>query len=289
VVARGSESDKAIDMQKSQVWKKLNGHENKGSDLRFVKHLPNITGQCNQFEPLGGFDFSMKSISTSVSTAGKPVRASHLKWTQAHFSLKISVDLVGEGKHTVSWGKIQPVASRPAQAHQSNCENGSGQPLFDISRHARIGDGSVALQTYEWVTSEGSRTDEEEEGEIPSSSEGLGGSLAANTKLDGEPGTHKEEAGEFQSSSKRLSCPLVTVMKPDDRVSVADSDVHCTVVEAVLSADKELVHSPDVADQTVDQGVGFWLPIQLLELVQQLLKILGVQFWFRANFWWVQT
>ena len=97
VVAGGSESDKAIDMQKSQVWKKLNGHENKGSDLRFVKHLPNITGQCNQFEPLGGFDFSIKSISTSVSTAGKPVRASHLKWTQAHFSLKISVDLVGEG------------------------------------------------------------------------------------------------------------------------------------------------------------------------------------------------
>ncbi|KAF3954596.1 hypothetical protein CMV_020078 [Castanea mollissima] len=68
VVAGGGEFEKAIDMQKSQVWKKLNGHKNKGSNLRFVKHLPNISGQCNQFEPLGGFDFSKESISASVNS-----------------------------------------------------------------------------------------------------------------------------------------------------------------------------------------------------------------------------
>ena len=101
VVAGGEEFEKAIDMQKSQVWKKLNGHENKGSDLRFVKNLPNITGQCNQFESLGGFDVSNKSNSASMSTASRPILASHLKWTQAHFCLKITIDLMGEGKRIV--------------------------------------------------------------------------------------------------------------------------------------------------------------------------------------------
>ena len=83
-----------------------------------MTHLPNITGQRNQFESLGGFDVSKKIISTSVSTAGRPVHASYLKWTQAHFCLKISIHLVSEGKQTVSWGKFQPIVSRPAQAHQ---------------------------------------------------------------------------------------------------------------------------------------------------------------------------
>ena len=81
VVAGGGEFEKAIDIQKSQVWKKLNGHKNKGSNFRFVKHLLKITSQCNQFESLGGFDVSNKSNSASVSTASRPVLASHLKWT----------------------------------------------------------------------------------------------------------------------------------------------------------------------------------------------------------------
>ena len=183
-------------MQKSPVWKKLNGHENKESDLRFVKHLPSITGQFNRFEPLGGFDFSKKSISASVSTTSMPVRASPLKWTQVHFSLKLSVDLLGEGKRTVSWGKIQPIASWPIQAHHSNRENGSSQPLFDISGQARVGNGSINLQTYEWV-GEGPGTHEEEEGEIPSCGKGLGSSPATDTKPDGEVRTHEEEVGEF--------------------------------------------------------------------------------------------
>jgi len=33
VVAGGGEFEKAIDMQKPPVWKKLNGHNNKGSNL----------------------------------------------------------------------------------------------------------------------------------------------------------------------------------------------------------------------------------------------------------------
>ena len=112
---RGGEFEKTAYMQKSQVWEKLNGHENKGSDLRFVKHFPNIIGQFNQSDSLGGFDSTKKSICASVSTASRLVRASHLKWTQAHFSLKITVDLVGEGKQTVSWGITQPILSGPIQ------------------------------------------------------------------------------------------------------------------------------------------------------------------------------
>ena len=112
---RGGEFEKTAYMQKSQVREKLNGHENKGSDLRFVKHFPNIIGQFNQSDSLGGFDSTKKSICASVSTASRLVRASHLKWTQAHFSLKITVDLVGEGKQTVSWGITQPIVSGPIQ------------------------------------------------------------------------------------------------------------------------------------------------------------------------------
>ena len=189
-----------------------------------------------------------------MSIAGRPVHASHLKWTQAHFCLKISIDLVGEGKQTVSWGKLQPIVSRLAQAHQPNCENGSGQPSFDISRHIRIGDGSDDLQISEWVIGEGSGSHEDGEGEIPSFGEGLGGFPVANMKFDKEP-THKEESGEYQSSSKRLSDPLMTDTKPNDRVS--GSDDHDTIVEAGLGVDREPAHSLVVIDQIVDQGAGF--------------------------------
>ena len=81
VVAGGGEFEKTVDMQKSQVWKKLKVQENKGSDSHFVKQFPDITDQINKSESLGGFDFTKKSSNASVSTAGRPVRASHLKWT----------------------------------------------------------------------------------------------------------------------------------------------------------------------------------------------------------------
>ncbi|KAF3946308.1 hypothetical protein CMV_027413, partial [Castanea mollissima] len=116
VVDGGDEFEKTVDMQKSQVWKKLKVHEIKGSDLRFVKQFPNITNQIHKSESLGGFDFTKKSSKASVSTTGKSVRLSHLKWTQAHLNLKISVDLVGEGKRAVSWGKTQPNVSGTSQA-----------------------------------------------------------------------------------------------------------------------------------------------------------------------------
>lgn len=160
---------------------------------------------------------------------------------------------MGEGKRTVSWGKFQPTVSRPDQAHQPSCENGSGQPSLDISRHIHIGDGSDDLQTSEWGTGEGSGTHEDEEGEIPSSGEGLGGSPVADMNSD-EGSTHKEESREFQSSGARLSGPSVTDMKPDEHVS--SSEDHGTDVEAGLSVVREPAHSPAVTDQIVDHGAG---------------------------------
>ena len=53
MVAGDGEFEKAVDMQKCQVWKKLKGYENKGSDLCFVKQFPNTTDQINQLETLG--------------------------------------------------------------------------------------------------------------------------------------------------------------------------------------------------------------------------------------------
>ena len=47
------------------------------------------------------------------------------------------------------------------------------------------------------MTREGSGTHKEEEGEFPSSGDGLGGFSAAETKSDKEPGTRKEEVGEL--------------------------------------------------------------------------------------------
>ena len=101
---------------------------------------------------------------------------------------------------------------------------------------------------------QGSRSHKDEEGEIPSSGEGLGGFPVANMKPDEEL-THKEESGEYQSSDKRLNDPFVTDTKPDDHVS--GSDDHGTVVEAGLGIDREPTHSLIVTDQIVDQGAGF--------------------------------
>ena len=62
----------------------------------------NIINQINQSKSLEGFDFTKKSASARVSTAGRLVRANHLKWTKTHFNFKILVDLVGEGKRAIS-------------------------------------------------------------------------------------------------------------------------------------------------------------------------------------------
>ena len=104
------------------------------------------------------------------------------------------------------------------------------------------------------MTGEGSGTHEEEEGEFPSSNDGLGGFPAAETKSDEEPGTLKEEARELQSSEERRSCPLVTVTKLD--VTVLGSDEHGTFMEAILSVDRESAHSLEIVDHTVGQGAG---------------------------------
>ena len=64
VVAEDGEFEKAVDMRKSQVWKKLKGHENKGSGLCFVKQFPNTTDHINQLETLG--DLILRKIQLAL-------------------------------------------------------------------------------------------------------------------------------------------------------------------------------------------------------------------------------
>ena len=138
-----------------------------------------------------------------MSTASRPVRANHLKWTQAHFNLKISVDLVGKGKQAVSWGKTQPIVSGLSQVqaqHTATREKGSCQPMIVLPRQSRVGNEDDNRRYTVWETGEGLRTREEVEGEIPSSGEGLSCPYTAATKpnyhvsvadsLDAEPGAH---------------------------------------------------------------------------------------------------
>lgn len=47
VVAGGGGFEKSIGNQRSQVWKKLNGHNNIGSDSRYEKQFPNLAGVFN--------------------------------------------------------------------------------------------------------------------------------------------------------------------------------------------------------------------------------------------------
>lgn len=63
-----------------------------------------MAGVFNQTVTFEGFDLKKKnSNSTSTLKNGRPIRSTIVKWTQAHFALKISVDLVDSGKQVVMW------------------------------------------------------------------------------------------------------------------------------------------------------------------------------------------
>ena len=160
VVAGSGEFEKIVDMQKSQVWKRIKRRGNKGSDLHFVKHFLNITDQINQSESLGGFDFTKKSTCASVSAAGGPVHASHLR---------VSGLFLG--------GKTQPIVSGPSQVqaqHTATREKGSGQPTIALPRQSSVGEKDDNMRSTLWETGEEPGTQKEEQGEITSPGEGLG-------------------------------------------------------------------------------------------------------------------
>ena len=69
-----------------------------GSDLDLEKQFPKLAGTLNHKEGFGGFDFIPKTNISTRLVSGRP-----MKWTKAHFSLNISVDLEGRGQRVVKW------------------------------------------------------------------------------------------------------------------------------------------------------------------------------------------
>ncbi|KAL0002319.1 hypothetical protein SO802_016100 [Lithocarpus litseifolius] len=109
VAAGGGRFVKPTGNPTHQVWKEINGHVKLESDLDLEKQFPKLAGTSYQEEGLGGFDFLPKTNISTHHVSGRPMRASSFKWTKAHFSLNISVDLEGKGQRVVKWANfVQP-------------------------------------------------------------------------------------------------------------------------------------------------------------------------------------
>ena len=94
---------------RNHVWKDNNGHVKLGNYLDLEKQFPKLAGTLYQKEGFGGFDFIPKTNTSTHLVSGRPVRTSSFKWTRAHFSLNISVDLDGKGQRVVKWANfVQP-------------------------------------------------------------------------------------------------------------------------------------------------------------------------------------
>ena len=103
VDAGGGRFAKPTGNPRIQDWKDINGHVKLGSDLDLEKQFPKLAGTLNQKEGFGGFDFIPKTNISTHLVSGRPMRVSTMKWTKAHFSLNISVDLEGKGQRVVKW------------------------------------------------------------------------------------------------------------------------------------------------------------------------------------------
>ena len=109
VAANGGRFVKPTSNPRNRVWKDINGHVKLGNDLDLEKQFPKLSGTLNQKEGFGGFDFIQKTNISTHLVSGQPMRASSFKWTQAHSSLNIFVDLDGKGQRVVKWANfVQP-------------------------------------------------------------------------------------------------------------------------------------------------------------------------------------
>ena len=109
VAAGGGRFAKPTGNPRIHDWKDINGHVILGSDLDLEKQFPKLAGTLNQKEGFGGFDFIPKTNISTHLVSGRPMRVSTMKWTKAHFSLNISVDLEGKGQRVVKWATfVQP-------------------------------------------------------------------------------------------------------------------------------------------------------------------------------------
>ena len=100
VAAGGGGFEKSTGNSRNQDWKNLNGDVKSGRNLCLANQFPNIPENLNQKESFGGFQILNKH------SINRPLRGPSAKWTQAHFSLKITVALDGNSHRKVHWSNF---------------------------------------------------------------------------------------------------------------------------------------------------------------------------------------
>ena len=113
VVASGGRLEKSTSNSRNQVWKNLNRDVKLGRELCLENQLPNITGNLNKKESSGEFDFLQNSNNPTHPINSRPLRGPSTKWTQAHFSLKITIAFDGDTQCTICWSNfVQPIGAK---------------------------------------------------------------------------------------------------------------------------------------------------------------------------------
>nr|POF09828.1 hypothetical protein CFP56_63632 [Quercus suber] len=137
-VAAGSGGlEKSTGNSRNQDWKNLNGNVISGKELYLENQLPYIPRKLNQKESFGGFQ------NLNKHPINRHTRGPSAKWTQAHFSLKITIALDGNTQRKACWShfvkpkgtKVGPVlleprlstvqaqGAKPTKAHNEFIEN----------------------------------------------------------------------------------------------------------------------------------------------------------------------
>nr|POF25604.1 hypothetical protein CFP56_28102 [Quercus suber] len=102
VVAGGGGLETSTRNSRNQIWKNLNGGVNSGRELCLEDQFPNIPRNLNQKESFGGFDFLQNSNKHPINSY--PLCGPSARWTQAHFSLKITAAFDGHTQRQCSDG-----------------------------------------------------------------------------------------------------------------------------------------------------------------------------------------
>ena len=148
VAAGGGRFEKPTGNPRNQVWKENNGHVKLGSDLDLEKQFPKLAGTLYQKEGFGGFDFIPKTNTSTHHVSRRPVRTSSFKWTRAHFSLNISVDLDGKGQRVVKWANfVQPKNVKAVLTDNGfgpvrQTQGGAQDDLLAITKSNQAGDST---------------------------------------------------------------------------------------------------------------------------------------------------
>ena len=110
-IAGGSGLEKSTGNSRNQIWKNLNGDMKLGRELCLKNQFPNIPRKLNQKESFGGFDFLQNSNKPPINSC--PLHGPATRWTQAHFSLKITAVFDGNTQHKVRWSTfVKPTKAK---------------------------------------------------------------------------------------------------------------------------------------------------------------------------------